>query len=80
MTASPIQVLVGVCGFGVEISFNLAVIEDHLYVKKGNGGRRYRLFEFNVWVETVACIKELLEFCRTKRPEEEDVINESEPY
>ena len=24
MTASPIQVLVGVCGFGVEISFNLA--------------------------------------------------------
>ena len=38
MTASPIQVLVGVCGFGVEISFNLAVIKDHLYVKKGNGG------------------------------------------
>ena len=38
MTASLIQVLVGVPGFGVKISFNLAVIKDHLYVKKGIGG------------------------------------------
>ena len=29
MTASPIEVLAGVRGFDVEISFNLAVINDH---------------------------------------------------
>ena len=66
MTASPIQVLVGVRGFGVEIIFNLAVIKDHLYVQKGNGGWRYRLFEFNVWIKTVAHIKELFEFSWNK--------------
>ena len=42
----------------VEMSFNLAVIKDHLYVKKWNGGLQYCLFEFNLWVKTVACIKD----------------------
>ena len=35
---------------------------------------------FNVWIKTVTYIKELLEFSWTKSPEEEDVINESEPH
>ena len=42
------QVLVGVCGLSVEMSFNLAIIKDHLYVKKRNGGLQYCLFEFNL--------------------------------